>query len=46
MEINQLQNLLNEFRDNVKFEYDLKKKIGLTLVENQKFTIEQITSKI
>ena len=26
MEINQLQNLLNEFRDNVKFEYDLKKK--------------------
>ena len=26
MEINQLQNLLNEFRDDVKFEYDLKKK--------------------
>ena len=26
MEINQLQNLLNEFRDDVNFEYDLKKK--------------------
>ena len=26
MEINQLQNLLNEFRDDLKFEYDLKKK--------------------
>ena len=26
MEIDQLQNLLNEFRDDVKFEYDLKKK--------------------
>ena len=26
MEINQLQNLLNDFRDDVKFEYDLKKK--------------------
>ena len=26
METNQLQNLLNEFRDDVKFEYDLKKK--------------------
>ena len=26
MEINQLQNLLNQFRDDVKFEYDLKKK--------------------
>ena len=26
MEINQLQNLLNEFSDDVKFEYDLKKK--------------------
>ena len=26
MEINQLKNLLDEFGDNVKFEYDLKKK--------------------
>ena len=29
MEINQLKNLLDEFGDNVLFEYDLKKKIGL-----------------
>ena len=30
MEINKLKNLLDEFGDNIKFEYDLKKKIGLT----------------
>ena len=29
MEIEKLKNLLNEFGDNVKFNYDLKKKIGL-----------------
>ena len=26
MEINKLKNLLDEFGDNIKFEYDLKKK--------------------
>ena len=30
------------FDKNVKFDYDLKKKIGLILVENQKFFIKQI----
>ena len=43
MEIKQLKKILDEFGDNVKFEYDLKKKVGLTLVENQKFIIKLIT---
>ena len=29
MKIEQLKKLLSEFGDNVRFEYDLKKKIGL-----------------
>ena len=37
MKINELKNLLGEFGHNVKYEQDLKKKIGLILVENQKF---------
>ena len=37
MNIEQLKKKLEEFGDNVKFEHDLKKKIGLILVENQKF---------
>ena len=41
MDIKDLKNLLNEFDKNVKFEHDLKKKIGLILVENQKFFIKQ-----
>ena len=36
MKINKLKNLLKEFGDNVKFEHDLKRKIGLILEENQK----------
>ena len=37
MNIEQLKKKLEDFGDKVKFEYDLKKKIGLILVENQKF---------
>ena len=36
MEIKQLKDLLNGYNDNLRFEYDLKKKIGLILEENQK----------
>ena len=42
MKINELKELLDEFGDNVRFEYDLKKKIGLILGENQKFFIKLI----
>ena len=40
MKIDYLKNLLKSFDDNVKYEYDLKKKIGLILEENQKFFIK------
>ena len=43
MKINELKELLNEFGDNVRFEYDLKKKIGLISEENVKFFIKLIT---
>ena len=43
MNINQLKDLLFEFGNNVKFEYDLKKKTGLILEEKPKFFIRQIT---
>ena len=43
MELNQLKLLLNEFGENVRFEYDLKKKIGLILEEKQSFFIKLIT---
>ena len=36
MQIEKLKNLLKEFGQNVYFEHDLKKKIGLILVEEQK----------
>ena len=39
----EFKELLSEFGDNVRFEYDLKKKIGLILVENLKFIIKLIT---
>jgi hypothetical protein len=39
----ELKKLLNEFGENVRFEYDLKKKIGLILGANQKFFIKPIT---
>ena len=42
MEIEKLEKILSEFGDNVKFNYDLKKKIGLILEENQKFTLKLI----
>ena len=42
MEIKQLRKVLKEFGDNVRYEHDLKKKIGLILVENQKFFIKRI----
>ena len=41
MKIKHLKKILNEFGDNVRYEHDLKKKIGLILVENQKFFIKQ-----
>ena len=37
MEINILKEILNDFSDNVKFEHDLKKKIGLILEGNLKY---------
>ena len=40
MNLEQLKNLLNKFGDSVKFEHDLKKKIGLISGENQKFFIK------
>ena len=42
MEINHLKDILSEFGDNIRFEYDLKKKIGLILEENVKFFIKLI----
>ena len=40
MKIENLKSLLMEFSDNVKFEHDLKKKIGLILVERQRYFIK------
>ena len=42
MKTKEKKKLLDEFGDNVRFEYDLKKKIGLILEENQKFFIKLI----
>ena len=42
MKIDELRELLKEFGANVNFEYDLKKKIGLILVEIQKFFLKLI----
>ena len=42
MNTNQLKELLADFSDDVKFEHDLKKKIGLTLEVKLKFSIRQI----
>ena len=42
MELDQLKLLLNEFGENIKFEYNLKKKIGLILEEKQRFFIKLI----
>ena len=36
-----LRDLLKDFGDNVQFDYDLKKKIGLILVVNLKFFLKQ-----
>ena len=44
MELYQLKTLFREFDENVRFEHDLKKKIGLTLVEKQKFFLKQTIS--
>ena len=46
MEINKLKDFLKEFGSNVRFEQDLKKKIGSILVENQKFFLRLIILKI
>ena len=43
MQIDQLKEILKEFGENVKFDHDLKKKIGLISAVNQKFSIKQIT---
>ena len=40
MEKDNLKELMLEFGDNVKFDYDLKKKTGLILVEDQKFFLK------
>jgi len=41
MNINQEQ-LFSEFNDSVKFDYDLKKKIGLILVARLKFILKLV----
>ena len=41
MKIN-LQELIAEFHNNLKLDYDLKKKIGLTLEEKLKYSTRQI----
>ena len=46
MQIKELKELLYEFNDNIKFEYDLKKKIGLISGEKQSFFIKQKILKI
>ena len=43
MNISQLKELLADFSDDIKFEYDLKKKIGLILEEKQRYIIMLIT---
>ena len=40
MKLDQLKTLFREFDENLRFEYDLKKKTGLTLVEKQKFFLK------
>ena len=42
MEKNKLKDLLDEFKDDLRFDYDLKKKIGLILVVSQKFFLKQV----
>ena len=42
MEIEQLKKILDKFGKNVRFEHDLKKKIGLILEVNRRFFIRQI----
>ena len=42
MQISELKKILKEFGANVRYEHDLKKKIGLILVEKQRFFIKQI----
>ncbi len=41
MKVN-FKKLIDEFGDNLKLDYDLKKKIGLIQEENLKFFIKQI----
>ena len=42
MQENELKDLLKDFGNNVIFNQDLKKKIGLILEADQKFSIKQI----
>ena len=42
MKINELKNLLDEFGSNVRYEHDLKKKIGLISGVKLKFFIKQM----
>ena len=46
MTLNELKNLLSEFGNNVSYEHDLKKKIGLILEVNPKYFIRLIILKI
>ena len=41
MQIPQLKELLKDFNKDIVYDQDLKKKIGLTLVENLKFFTKQ-----
>ena len=42
MKIDELKELLKKFESNIVYSADLKKKIGLTLVEKQRFFLKQM----
>jgi hypothetical protein len=46
MEINHLKELLVKFSSDIKFNHELKKKIGLILEESLKYFIKLITLEI
>ena len=42
MKINELKKLIEKFNENIVYNADLKKKIGLILEEKQKFFLKQM----
>ena len=45
MKTNELKKILQEFDENIIYDADLKKKLGLTLVVRQKFFLKQKSLK-